>query len=283
MFHDNHGITIHTRSWVPQEVQGVVQIAHGLGEHSGRYAAFAEALTSAGFAVYADDHRGHGETGREMTRGDLARLGKLGPGGLRAAEDAIINFTELIASRHQGLPLIYFGHSWGSLMGQRMLNRGIDLFDGVILSGSAYRTPRHMESGDLNRRFRQLGTTGYEWLSRDLRVAEAFAADELCFTADALRLFGLADALRLFGTPNSRVPNVPLLITSGTDDPLAKHDSLERLAAAYRNRGVDDVTLKLYFGGRHEMLAETNRDEVMNDIIEWITGHVTSRAAQAAR
>lgn len=273
-FRDNHGITIHTRSWLPDSPRAVVQLAHGIGEHAGRYDAFASVLAAAGFAVYADDHRGHGKTGHEMTRGDLTKLGKLGVGGLRAAEQAIVNFTELIASRHHNLPLIMFGHSWGSLMVQRILNRGEGAYDAVVLSGSAYRMPGYMESGDLNKHHAHLGTTGFEWLSRDPQVAEVFAADEHCFSADVLKLFGPIDGLRLFGVPGKRVPDVPMLVMSGTDDPLSPKDSIERLASAYLNRGVHDVTLKLYPGGRHEMLNETNRDEVFADVIAWINAHV---------
>lgn len=269
-FTDNYGVTIHTQSWVPDDPHAVVQIAHGIGEHAGRYAAFAQMLAAAGFAVYADDHRGHGETGRQMHRGDLAKLGRLGPGGLRATEDAIVEFSELIRSRHRGLPLTFFGHSWGSLMGQRILNRGVDLYDSVILSGSAYRMPGYMESGNLNKRFAHLGTTGFEWLSRDPEVAADFMRDELCFVGDVLRQFGVIDGLRLFGVPNTRVPNIPMLLMSGTHDALSLKDSVERLAAAYLNRGVTDVTLTMYLDGRHEMLNETNREEVFSDVLTWL-------------
>ena len=269
-FLDDRGVRIHTYSWVPEAPKAVVQIAHGVGEHALRYDRFARALAGAGYAVVANDHRGHGETGREQHRGDLSRLGKLGPGGLRAAEAAMVNVTELTRSRFGGLPLILFAHSWGSLMGQRIINRQPGLYDAVILSGSAYRLPGFMESGALNKHFTSFGSTGFEWLSRDETVWDAFGKDELCFDADILKLFGPVDALKLFGVPGAYVANVPMLIMSGTDDALAKGDSLERLAAAYRNRGVADVTLTLYPGGRHEMLNETNRDEVTRDIIAWL-------------
>lgn len=269
-FLDDHGVRIHTYSWAPDTPRAVVQIAHGVGEHALRYDQFARALAGAGYAVVANDHRGHGETGREQHRGDLSRLGKLGSGGLLAAEAAMVNVTELARSKFRGLPLILFAHSWGSLMGQRILNRQPGLYDAVILSGSAYRLPGFMESGALNKNFAAFGSTGFEWLSRDETVWHTFAEDELCFDADILKLFGPVDALKLFGVPGAYVANVPMLIMSGTEDPLAKKDSLERLAAAYRNRGVEDVTLTLYPGGRHEMLNETNRDDVTRDIIAWL-------------
>lgn len=278
-FHDDHGVLIHTYAWLPEHPRGVIQIAHGIGEHALRYDHFARYLVDQGFAVYANDHRGHGESGRVMHRGNLRMLGRLGPGGLQAAEDVILAFTEMIRSYHPGLPLIFFGHSWGSLMGQRILNRGGAPFDGVILSGSAYRRPGYMESGDLNADFAHLGDTGFEWLSRDPEVANSFAADELCFPADVLRLFSVFDAAKLLGTPNEKVANVPMLIMSGSEDPLARKDSLERLAAAYLNRGVSDVTLTIYQGGRHEMLNETNREDVYSDIVAWLDARTVEKNA----
>ena len=254
---------------------GVVQISHGLGEYALRYDAFAQALAANGFAVYADDHRGHGQTGMRQTGGDASRLGRLGPGGLRATEAEILQLTGIIRERHPGLPLVLYGHSWGSLMAQRILDRAPRTYDAVILSGSAYRTPRYLESGDLNRKWRGPNANGYEWLSRDPAVSTAFAADPLCFTADVLKLFGVADGLRLYGTPGPGLaPDVPILIVSGGEDPISRSDGVQRLAAAYRERGVRDVTVRIYPGARHETLNETNRDEVTADLITWITDRV---------
>lgn len=284
---DAHGVDIRAYVWLPGDEgqhndtdviafsafdgqpHAIVQIAHGIGEHALRYDAFARVLAANGFAVYADDHRGHGETGRRQHDGDLSKLGRLGPGGLRAAEAAILQLTSLARERHPGLPLIMFGHSWGSLMTQRIINHEARPFDAVVLSGSAYRTPLMMESGDLNKNWRSPQANGFEWLSRDPRTAKAFIADPLCFAADIAKLFGLADAARLFGTPAAGVADVPMLIVSGRDDPLSRGDGLRKLADAYRARGVRDVTLRL-FDGRHELLNETNRDDVVAEIVTWM-------------
>lgn len=275
---DAHGIEIFTYSWLPAQPHAVVQIAHGLGEHAKRYEHVAQALVANGFAVYADDHRGHGETGRLQTGGKLEHLGKLGPGGLRATEAAILQFSGHIRETHPELPLIYLGHSWGSLMGQRILNQNPHEYAGVILSGSAYRVPGSMEAGDLNKHHKHLGDTGYEWLSRDPEVARVFAADPLCFSADVLKLFGLADGMRLFGTPADGLdPNMPLLIVSGTDDPVSVGDSIRKLADAYRKRGLRDVSLKLYPDARHEIFNETNQDEVIADVVTWLLERWPSR------
>lgn len=296
---DAHGVEIVAYRWGPRGVsndtdviagaldsgapRGAVQISHGVGEHAKRYESFARALVAAGFIVYADDHRGHGETGRAQWGGDLAKLGRLGPGGLRATEAAILQLTGIIRDEHPGLPLTMFGHSWGSLMAQRILNREPRAYDAVVLSGSSFRTPRFMESGDLNANWRDAqpdGTpaNGFEWLSRVPEVAERFIADPLCFAADILKLFGLPDALRLYGTPGAGLAaDVPILIVSGAEDPLSRADGLQRLAAAYRGRGVRDVTLRVYPGARHELLNETNRDDAIADIVTWITDRASDQ------
>ncbi|WP_125100556.1 alpha/beta fold hydrolase [Leucobacter chromiireducens] len=274
---DAHGVEISAYEWAAADPIAVVQIAHGIGEHAKRYDAFARHLTAAGFTVVADDHRGHGETGRRQHGGDLAKLGKLGPGGLRATEAAILQLTDLARERTPGVPLVMFGHSWGSLMAQRILNAHPRAWDALVLSGSAYRTPRFMESGDLNTAWAGDEANGFEWLSRDPAVSRAFVADPLCFGADILKLFGLADGLRLFGTPAHGLdPALPLLITAGAADPLSRGDGLQRLAAAYRARGLRDVTLKLYPDARHEIVQETNRDAIIADITTWMLERVAA-------
>lgn len=283
---DDGGVEITAHVWLPgqlgapndtdvivgaagDEPHAIVQIAHGVGEHSLRYDAFARVLAANGFAVYANDHRGHGETGRQQYNGDLSQLGRLGAGGLRATEQGILALTALARERHPGLPVIMFAHSWGSLMVQRILNREAP-FDAVVLSGSAYRTPRAMESGPLNKRWDGAGASGFEWLSRDPATAQAFLADPLCFAANIPKLFGLAEAAKLFGTPAKEVANVPMLIVSGGQDPLSRGDGLARLAQAYRARGLRDVTLRIFPDARHELLNEVNRDEAIAEIVTWM-------------
>lgn len=274
-FVDSHDIEMTAYEWTTAEPIGLVQIAHGVGEHALRYEPFARALVAAGFTVLAGDHRGHGETGLRQWNGDHAKLGRLGPGGLRAAEAAVLRLSRIARDRHPGLPLVMFAHSWGSLMVQRILDREPRAFTAVVLSGTAFRTLRHMESGKLGARWAGEGSTGVEWLSRDPATTAAFLADPLCFDADVRRLFGLREALRLLGTPGAGLaPDVPLLIVSGSEDPLSRGDGLERLAAAYRARGVRDVTLRVFPGARHELLNETNRDQATAEIITWMTERV---------
>lgn len=274
---DAQGVEITAYEWRAADPVAIVQIAHGIGEHAKRYDAFAQYLTKAGFAVYADDHRGHGQTGLNQHDGDISKLGKLGPGGLAATENAILQLTAIIRERHPDLPVVMFAHSWGSLMAQRIINSHPRAWDALVLSGSALRTFRHMESGDLNAKWAGEGANGFEWLTRDEAEVAKFIADPLCFEADILRLFGVADGLRLFGRPVAGLaPEVPILIVSGSEDPITRGDGLTQLAEALRKRGVRDVTLKLYPGARHETLNETNRDQVFVDLSTWMLDRVAS-------
>ena len=279
---DAHGVHIHYYSWPVPNPRAVVQLAHGVGEHALRYLELVGELNAAGYSVYADDHRGHGRTGFEQHGGDLDRMGKLGPGGLRATIDALHQFTGIITAEaraeHPGLPLVLLGHSWGSLMSQILVNKHADDYDAVILTGTAYRMFGSMESGDLNRRHTHLGTTGVEWLSRDPAVHNAFLADPLTTTTPLMKLFGPIDTLRLLGRPARNLPDLPLLVQVGDDDSLGAEKSALRLVEAYRARsGLTDVTLIVYPGARHEVFNEINRAEVMVDTIAWLDERMPAR------
>lgn len=270
-FTDAHGVVVYYYVWAPGKPRGAVQIAHGVGEHALRYEALAQSLVTAGYVVYADDHRGHGQTGVEYWGGDLSKIGKLGVGGLRATQQNLLDLAELVRLDYPDLPFALIGHSWGSLMAQNLLNEGPVPWDAVVLTGTAYRTPLAMNGGDLNARHKHLGTTGAEWLSRDPAVSEAFAADPLTTDAKVLQLFGLRDGLRLYGTPKRVERPMPMLILVGDDDPLGGEASAKKLADAYLQRGgLTDVELIVYEGARHEVFNETNQVEVRADLVAWL-------------
>lgn len=278
-YEDAHGIAISYDAYPVENARAVVQIAHGVGEHAGRYRRLAEHLNANGFAVYADDHRGHGRTGMAQW-GDAAQLGRLGIGGLRATVDALHAFSRRIRDENPDLPLVFFGHSWGSLMVQMILNDHSSEYDAAVLSGTAYRVFGSMNSGDLNKRHAHLGTTGAEWLSRDPAVAQAFVDDPLTTLTPLAKLFGLVDASRLLGRPSrSFARDLPMLIQVGGDDPLGGEASARRLERAYRQRsGLTDVTTIVYPEARHEIYNETNREEVMADLTAWLDARIPSRA-----
>ncbi|WP_417563430.1 alpha/beta fold hydrolase [Microbacterium sp.] len=279
-FTDAHGIAIvYDVHPARGAARGVVQLLHGVGEHAGRYGALIDALTADGFTVYADDHRGHGRTGMKQ-HSDASRLGHLGPGGHHAAVEACWQFTQLIRDENPGLPLVILGHSWGSFLAQILVNRHPDAYDGVILSGSALRTPGGLNAGDLNARWKTKDATGMEWLSTDPSVAPAFLADPLTVSVPLLRLFGPFNAAQLYGRPRKDLGrDLPVLLIVGRDDPVGGPRSVHKLADEYRTRsGLTDVTTLVYPEARHELFNEVMQAEVRADVRAWLDARFPARA-----
>lgn len=281
-FTDAHGIAIvydvHLAEGTPR---GVVQLLHGVGEHAGRYGALIAALTGAGFMVYADDHRGHGRTGIRQHEGP-AGLGRLGKGGLRAAEDAVWQLTGIIRDENPELPLVLLGHSWGSFLAQMLVNDHPDAWDAVILSGSALRMPGSLNAAPLNARWAGPDATGFEWLSRDPAVWDSFENDPLTTDVPLLKLFGPVEAAKLYGRPAKALAakghDIPLLLLVGRDDPVGGPRSVHKLAEEYRTRsGFTDVTTLVYPDARHEIFNELQQGEVRADVLSWLDKHFPPR------
>jgi alpha-beta hydrolase superfamily lysophospholipase len=273
-FQDEQGIEIKFYEWPVADPKAVVQIAHGLGEHARRYDQMAAVLNRAGFSVYADDHRGHGQTGLgQIERKQIKKLGNLGQGGMDATFKQVLDFSKLIKSENPGKPLIFVGHSWGSFIAQKVINNSSDLYDAVVLSGSALTMPGYLATGDFNKVWKKLpGSTGYEWLSRDLEVQKKFVADPLTFLAAAMQVFGVSNSLKLFGTPSKNVrSDLPILVQVGEADPIGGEYSNKALVEAYRKKsGIQDIELFVYHDARHEIYNELNKDDILQDLIKWI-------------
>ncbi len=259
----------------------IVQIAHGMGEHSGRYARLAGELVAAGAVVYAHDHRGHGRTA-----GDPAHHGDLGPGGWPALVADVRLVGGHARAEHPDLPLVVIGHSMGSFALQRLLLDHSDEIDGAVLSGSTafdmiaagIDPTKEVDLSAFNAPF-EPARTEYDWLSRDPDEVDAYVADPACgfglvpaSTKSMLEgMEGTADPDRLRGIRS----DLPILIASGDADPLAGGGPLvTMLADRYREARLASVSVRLYPGARHEVFNETNRDEVTADVIAWI-GRIT--------
>ncbi|WDH78525.1 alpha/beta hydrolase [Microbacterium esteraromaticum] len=278
-FVDAHGISIVYDVYTAEgEPRGVVQLLHGVGEHAGRYGAVIDALTAAGLHVYADDHRGHGRTGIRQ-HGGPAKLGRLGPGGLRAAVAACWQLTGIIRTQHPELPLVLIGHSWGSFLSQMLVNQHPEAYDAVVLTGSALRTPGDLNAAPLNARWAGPDAHGLEWLSRDPAVWEAFRDDPLTTETPLLKLFGPIEALRLYGRPARDLGrDIPVLLMVGGDDPVGGPRSVHKLADAYRTRsGLTDVTTLVYPDARHEIFHELQAESVRADLLAWLDARVPVR------
>ena len=276
-FKDAHNVDIVFWEWPVANPKAVVQLVHGIGEHSRRYDHVAAKLNSLGYAVYSDDHRGHGQTGKGMVEADITKKqGLLGPGGMDAVLGEVRQLTELIKTEHPGTKLVMLGHSWGSMLAQRLYDKYSSDLSAFVLSGSSLLIPGIINGGKLNKKWAHLpNATGGEWLSRNLEVGKKFREDPLNFVESFSQVVGFVDTLKLMGAPKKSInPKVPILLQVGSDDALAGERGNVMLANAYRKRGVDDIVLFVYEGARHEIYNETNQDEVLNDLAQWLEAHL---------
>jgi alpha-beta hydrolase superfamily lysophospholipase len=281
-FTSSDGLSIACVKWVrPQHVRGVVQIAHGLGEHMGRYAQLAEILLEDEFAVYGNDHRGHG-----MTAKPSGSFGEFGPGGFDQLIEDMVSLRVIAKNEHRGKPYIMLGHSLGSFAAQQfVLDHGHSI-DGLALSGSGVldglaRLAQSVSPGVdpmklMNAHF-EPARTPFDWLSRDNAEVDAFINDPLCFPSlkpDSMQSF-LGASPRLANPREIRnVPeDLPLYIFSGGDDPIGQRlEGVRVLIDRYRSAGLTSIADDFYSGGRHEMLHETNRRDVITNLLVWISG-----------
>jgi alpha-beta hydrolase superfamily lysophospholipase len=278
-FKDDFGVEIMFYEWPVANPKAVIQIAHGLGEHARRYDLMAAELNRAGFSVYADDHRGHGQTGvKQLENKQIKRLGNLGPGGMAATYKQVADFSKLIKAENPNLPLVLLGHSWGSFIAQKIINKYSDMYDAVVLSGSALTMPGYLATGDFNKVWKNLpGSTGYEWLSRDVEIQNKFVADPLTFLAAAAQVLGIKNSLEMFGKPSKDVRrDLPILVQVGEADPIGGEYSNKALVEAYRkNAGIEDIELYVYHECRHEIYNELNKDAIIEDLVTWVNQRVS--------
>ncbi|MGH6956952.1 MAG: alpha/beta hydrolase [Caulobacteraceae bacterium] len=252
--------------------KAAIQLAHGAGEHSMRYLGPLKPLIESGYLIYSADHRGHG-----MTSG-MAHLGDFGAGGAQGAVDDMTVLAGLIRAREPGLPLVLFGHSMGAMFSQAWLPDHSELVDALVLSGTAGPGPR--STGGPNAAFKN-PRTDYDWLLRDEDAVDKYVADPFCgirFKPDSAASF---QALRERPAGPEALAKVrkglPVYVFVGDADPI--NDGLKRLTPlieTYKGAGLD-VTLKVYPGGRHEMLNETNRVEVVADLKAWLDRNAVAK------
>ncbi|HZP12475.1 MAG TPA: alpha/beta hydrolase [Nevskiaceae bacterium] len=295
-----NGPALHTHRWLPEgDPRATLLIVHGMAEHGGRYARFAKLLTDAGIAVYALDLPGHGRTSSPTDLGHFANRN-----GWSVALGAIHAVHSSIAERDGKRPLFILGHSMGSFLVQHYLVEHGNKLDGAILSatngdlgllraiglaliraealifGRRHRSAlaEAMTFKEFNKKFKP-NRTEFDWLSRDDAEVDKYIADPLCgfrcttgLWIDLLKASArLTDIARL-----SRIPKtLPVLLIAGSVDPASNGATGPKvLEQAYRAAGLKDVTVSIYDGARHELLNETCRNAVMEELSEWIGAHL---------
>ncbi len=261
-------------------VRAAVVLAHGMGEHSMRYERLGRALNAAGYDMLAVDHRGHGRTAAVAN----AKLGALGPGGW----DGLVADYGLVVRSTLGerpdTPVVALGHSMGSWIVQQFLLDHSAQVAAAVLSGTAALDEiaavtdptAELDLTAFNTPF-QPARTDYDWLSRDESEVDDYVAEPLCgfgLEPDGVATM-MAAAARLADPAaiGAIRPGFPLYLLAGTADPVnAGMAWLGPLVARYEAAGLD-LTTRYYEGGRHEMFNETNRDEVVADLVRWLDEH----------
>jgi alpha-beta hydrolase superfamily lysophospholipase len=250
----------------------VLQVAHGMGEHARRYLDPLSSLIAAGWAVYADDHRGHG-----LTAPTPEDLGDFGDNGAELVIEDLHRLNSLARAEHPDLPLILLGHSLGSFFAQAFVFDHSRAIDGLVLSGTAAFGDR---TGPV-RRLDEIALDGetprtpFDWLSRDPAEVDAYIADPLCgFSRKATSAGSFARVAARLKDPAEIAKirkDLPIYIFVGDKDPVNQDlELLKPLVDRYREAGLTDLEVKVYPGGRHEMLNETNRAEVVADLAAWL-------------
>jgi len=298
------GANLHVSGWTVQQPKAIVQILHGMAEYGSRYARLAEALASAGYSTYAHDHRGHGKS---IPAGSEPGHAADSDSWNRVVEDAH-GVNREIAKRHPGIPIIILGHSMGSFILQQLLFEHPNDMVAAALSGSNGKPPAIAALGKLIARIERLRVgkskpspllqrltfgeynkpyasprTEFEWLSRDPDEVDKYVADPLMgFAVSTQTWLDLLNALDRISNPSNiaKIPKgMPIYLFAGDQDPVGdKGKGMKNLYDAYKRAAIFDVRLKLYPGGRHEMLNETNRQEVMNDFIAWCDEIIAARS-----
>ncbi|MDY4191602.1 MAG: alpha/beta fold hydrolase [Oscillospiraceae bacterium] len=292
--------TIQGKMYLPsgREILGAVQVSHGMVEYFDRYEELCAFLAEKGFLVTGHDHLGHGATA--SCPEDLGFFGEKN-GYVYLIQDLLLH-TKFVKEAFPGLPHFLLGHSMGSFIARCYMAKYGGELSGVLLSGTGGPRPTsraeimaadavcrtkgprcrsavldHLAFGSFNRRFE--GFTGCEWLSRDTEKVLAYSEDPLCtfkFTAAAFR--DLCTLIYYANDPRGlrQVPrDLPVLFFSGDMDPVGNYGKGPAEAArALKKAGLFDVTCKLYPGGRHEMLNETCRAEVQEDLYRWLIHRV---------
>lgn len=289
--------TVAAAWWRPEgPPRGVVQLVHGISEHIGRYDSFARFLAEHGFAVVGHDHLGHGRTARNPSEfGWFADRD-----GWKHVVKDVRALRERVGAEYPGLPCFLLGHSMGSFVVRGYLMFWPGTVDGAILSGTGQEpaptvalgkfltgigNPRKVNKlvnslslGAYNKKFAP-NRTSADWISRDEQIVDAYVADPLCsFVPTAGMNHDMMGGLQFIaGKENlSRMDkDTPVYFFSGDKDPVGgMGEGVRKVCGFFRDAGVKDVTMKLYPGGRHEMLNETNRDEVYADVLSWLEKHL---------
>lgn len=295
----SNDLDLYCLHWQPESPPiGVVQLVHGMAEHVDRFHGFAKFLTEQGFTVIGHDHPGHGKSANDK----LGYVSSDDAFHTLVTETHRVYFT--IKQKYPDLPVFIFGHSMGSFITQRMMQLQPIHPNGIIYSGSNGKPPLLLHFGIiLSRILSQLrgadkksplidfltfgkynkvfkpNRTDFDWLTRDQDIVDQYINDPACgfiYSVGFYRdLFLGLKTLHQHEPFSGYSKPVPMLLVSGDEDPVSNMGKgVHQLKSLLEKSGAESVDIQLYPGGRHEMLHEINRDEVMTDILTWLHNHM---------
>ncbi len=293
------GVEIQVYEWIPDKentIKGIVQIVHGLAEHAKRYSDFARFLTENGYAVFANDHRGHGKTA-----GDLKNIGYFGPknGWTNLVSDIKV-LSVHARGKYPNKGFFIMGHSFGSFLSRNVVLDPAYRISGAIFSGTAghpgilgyvgimltkllmYIYPKNSPSvllntlsfGAYNKPFKP-NRTSYDWLSRDSEEVDKYVQDQYCGNIFSISAFNEIAKGLLFINQQTNINKTPeelsVLFLSGAKDPVGNFGKgVNEVYEKFIKAGIKNISLKIFPDGRHEMLNEINKSEVYQFILNWL-------------
>ena len=294
---------VHCYKWLPDSgaPRAVLQLAHGIAEYIARYDEFARFMADNGFAVYGNDHLGHG--GTCVNSEDYCYFSDE-LGWFKVLED-MHRLTEHAKSEYPDIPCVLLGHSMGSFLARTYLINYPGELDGCIISGTGNQPSElcnlailiaKAESVRLGSRGRsnlinklcfgknniriKPQRTESDWLTRENDVVDKYVADSKCggIPTNGIVIDMFFGIKYITNRSNLRKmdPSTPVYFFAGSEDPVGDYGrGVEKAAEAFRKAGCTDVTLRIYPGGRHEMLNETNKYEVYTDVLSWLNDKIS--------
>lgn len=289
--------TIYVLKCVPNgEIKGIVQIAHGIAEHINRYKDYMEFLANNGYIAVGNDHLGHGQSiGKDYQQGFFSEKD-----GWKYVVQDMKKLHDIMIKEYAKAKYIMFGHSMGSFLTRTYLIQYPNDYDMAILSGTGHQSKLLVSAGNLlaeilvnkngansdGKQLSDIAFKGYlsridnprsefDWLSRRNDTVDKYILDPLCgFTAKSGLYRDMFQGIKIITNQNNinkMNKNKPILFMSGSEDPVGDFGKgVEKAYKAFIKAGIKDVSMKLYDGGRHEMLNEINNKEVELDILNWI-------------
>ena len=293
---------IHAIEWIPDNTpQAILQICHGMNEYIGRYDRFASFLAENGFYVTGNDHLGHGES---VQNDDMYGYFHESKGNEYVIGD-IHTLREITSQKYPGIPYFMLGHSMGSFLLRQYITLHGQGLKGVIIMGTGsqpgivlniakflcknaarskgwhYRSHfiNNLAVGGYNKKF-QPSRTPVDWLTRDTAVTDAYIRDPWCtFTFTVNAYYHMFRGIEQLQDPANiaRIPkDLPMFLVSGAEDPVGGFGKgVTKAYQTYQNAGIRDLSMKLYPDDRHELLNELDKNQVDQDLLQWMEARQT--------